>query len=152
MMNRLILCLLVCFLFSCNDHLKIDANADPQGVADSQFVGTWKIIAINSDVAWDWNGDGTTETNIFGTLSSCQKDNLYTFVGDKTGTYKLSCSLTKDGSWEVVNAHYLIYTPLNLGPESEYIISMTSVQFRSTIALSLANGQNATITKVWQRQ
>ena len=151
-MNRLILYLLLCFFISCNDHLKIEANNDPQGYADSQFVGTWKITAINSDVAWDWNGDGTTETNIFGTLSNCEKDNLYTFVGDKTGTFKLNCSLTKEGSWAVVNTQYLIYTPLNLSPESEKVILMTSVQFRSTLAITLSNGQPATITKTWQRQ
>ena len=151
-MNRLILYLFIFLLGGCNEHLKIEANDNPQGYADSQFVGTWKIIAVNSDVAWDWNGDGTTETNIFGTLSSCEKDNLYTFVGDKTGTFKLSCSLIKNGSWEVVNTEYLVYTPLNLTPEAEKVILMTSVQFRSTIALTLANGQPATITKIWQRQ
>jgi hypothetical protein len=152
-MKRLILYLLSCvFITSCNDHLKIEKNDDPQGYADSQFVGTWKIVSMTSDVAWDWDNNGTTETNIFATLSSCEQDNLYTFVGDKTGTFKLNCSLTKDGSWQVINTQYLIYTPLNLAPESEKVISMTSVQFQSTIALTLSNGQPATITKTWVRQ
>src|SRR6188474_2724569 len=102
-MKRLILYLFATFFFmsSCNDHLKIEKNNDPQRYADSQFVGTWKITAINSDVAWDYDGNGTTETNIFATLPACDKDNLYTFVGDKTGTFKFSCSLIKDGSWEI---------------------------------------------------
>jgi hypothetical protein len=153
-MKRLILYLFssVFFITSCNDHLKIEKNDDPQAYADSQFVGTWKIVSISSDVAWDWDNNGTTETNIFATLSSCEKDNLYTFVGDKTGTFKLNCSLTKDGSWQIINTQYLIYTPLNLAPESEKVISMTSVQFQSTIALTLSNGQPVTITKTWARQ
>ena len=152
-MNRLILYVLIVFVpSSCNDHLKIDANSDPQGYADSQFVGSWKIVGMSSDVAWDWDGNGTTETNIFATLTPCAKDNLFTFVGDKTGTFKINCSLIKDGSWQVIDTKYLVYTPMGSGPESERIISMTSIQFKSTLALTLSNGQPATITKTWARQ
>ena len=150
-MNRLILYL--CILFtSCNDHLKIDRNNDPQGYADSQFVGTWKITAVTADVAWDYDGNGSTETNIYATWSTCKKDNLYTFVGDKTGTYKLDCSNTKIGSWEVISTTYLVYTPLNSIPEAEKVIQMTSIQFKSALAITLPNGQPATITKTWDRQ
>lgn len=153
-MFRLILyvCLPVFFIISCNDHLKIEQNNDPQGYADSQFVGTWKVTAVNADVAWDYDGNGSTETNIWATWTVCEKDNLYTFVGDKTGTFKINCSLTKDGSWQVANTQYLIYTPLNMTPESEKVISMTSVQFKSTVAITLPNGQPATITRTWDRQ
>ncbi len=153
-MKRLILYLFsfAFFITSCNDHLKIEKNNDPQGYADSQFVGTWKITSINSDVAWDWDNNGSTETNIFATQSSCEQDNLYTFIGDKTGTFKLSCSLTKDGSWQIVNTQYLLYTPTGLAQESEKVISMTSVQFKTALDLTLPNGQPATITKTWSRQ
>ena len=153
-MNRLVPYLLVSvfFISSCNEHLKIEKNNDPQRYADSQFVGTWKITAINSDVAWDYDNNGTTETNIFATLPACDKDNLYTFAGDKTGTFKFSCSLTKDGSWEIRDLEYLFYTPLGLAPESEKVIYMTSVQFQSTLAITLSNGQPATITRTWTRQ
>jgi len=153
-MNRSILYLFfsaIC-ISSCNDHLKIEKNNEPQRYADSQFVGIWKITAINSDVAWDFDGNGTTETNIFATLPACDRDNLYTFVGDKTGTFKFSCSLTKNGSWEIRDLEYLFYTPLGLAPESEKIISMTSVQFKSTVDITLSNGQPATITRTWTRQ
>jgi len=159
-MKRLVLYLFssAFFITSCNDHLKIEKNNDPQGYADSQFVGAWKITAVNSDIAYDWNNDGSTERDIYGTWSSCEKDNLYTFTGDtatggnKKGTFKINCSVTKTGVWEIVNTKYLVYTPFGLAPESEKIISMTSVQFQSTIALTLSNGQPATITKTWARQ
>lgn len=153
-MKRLFLYLFICLFFitSCSDHLKIEQNNDPQGYADSQFVGSWKIVAISSDVPWDWDNNGTTETNILATQSTCVQDNLYTFVGDKTGTFKLSCSLTKDGSWQIINTQYLNYTPSGLPLEQEKVISMTSVQFKTTTAVTLLNGQNATITKTWARQ
>ena len=161
-MNRLTLYLLfsVFFVSSCNDHLKIEANNDPQGFADSQFVGSWKIVAVNSDVAYDWNNDGTTERDIYGTWSSCERDNLFTFTGDtatgayKKGTFKINCSVIKNGEWQIANTQYLVYIPLGLGAESERVVpgSMTSIQFKTTLALSLSNGQPATITKVWARQ
>ena len=158
-MKRLLLYLLVSVFLatSCNDHLKIEKNGDPQGYADSQFVGVWKITAASSDVAYDWNNDGTPERDIYNAWSSCEKDNLFTFTGDtatagdKKGTFKINCSLTKNGVWQIVDTKYLVYTPLGLSPEAERVIEMTSDKFRSTLAITL-NGQAATITKTWSRQ
>lgn len=158
-MKRLILYLFISvfFISSCNDHLKIEKNNDPQGYADSQFVGSWKITALSCDVAFDWNNDGTAERDIYSTWSSCERDNLYTFTGDtasggfKKGTFKINCSNTKTGEWQIVNTESLVYVPLGLGPESEKVIDMTSVQFQSVLLLTL-NGLPATITKTWTRQ
>ena len=158
-MRRLILYLFtsVFFITSCNDHLKIEKNNDPQGYADSQFVGSWKITALSCDVSYDWNNDGIPERDIYGTWLPCERDNLYTFTGDtaaagyKKGTFKINCSVTKTGEWQIVNTKDLVYVPVGLGPESEKIIEMTSVQFRSILLLTL-NGQPATITKTWTRQ
>lgn len=164
-MRRLILYLFptVFFISSCNDHLKIEKNDDPQGYADSQFVGSWKITALSCDVAYDWNNDGSPERDIYSTWSPCERDNLYTFTGDtamggyKKGTFKINCSVTKTGEWQIINttvspkSQSLVYTPLGLSPESEKVINMTSIQFQSILLLTL-NGQPATITKTWTRQ
>ena len=162
-MRRLILYLFTSvFIISCNDHLKIEKNDDPQGYADSQFVGSWKVTALNCDVAYDWNNDGTTERDIYSTWTSCQRDNLYTFTADtlsaakKKGTFKIDCSVIKSGEWQIVfsdnpKSQSLLYTPLGLSPESEIITDMTSVQFQSVLLLTL-NGLPATITKTWTRQ
>lgn len=153
----------VFFISSCNDHLKIEKNNDPQGYADSQFVGSWKITALISDVAYDWNNDGTSERDIYSTWTPCERDNLYTFTGDtatgayKKGSFKINCSVTKPGEWQIIadtippKSQSLVYTLLGLGPESETVIDMTSVQFQSVLLLTL-NGQPATITKTWTRQ
>ena len=162
-MRRLILYLFTTvFIISCNDHLKIEKNDDPQGYADSQFVGSWKVTALSCDVAYDWNNDGTTERDIYSTWSPCERDNLYTFTADtatdgyKKGTFKINCSVTKTGQWQIVRSdnpksQSLVYIPLNLLPESEIVIDMTSVQFQSVLLLTL-NGLPATITKTWTRQ
>jgi Lipocalin-like domain len=158
-MRHLILYLFITafFISSCNDHLKIEKNNDQQGYADSQLVGSWKITALSSDVAYDWNNDGSPERDIYSTWSPCERDNLFTFTSDtavagyKKGTFKINCSVTKSGDWQIVNAKDLVYVPLGLGPESERIINMTSIQFQSILLLTL-NGQPATITKTWTRQ
>ena len=164
-MRRLILYLFtsVFFITSCNDHLKIEKNNDPQGYADSQFVGSWKITALSCDVSYDWNNDGTTERDIYSTWSPCERDNLYTFTADtamdayKKGTFKINCSVTKPGEWQIIvdtmppKTHNLVYSLSGLGPESEIVINMTSVQFQSALLLTL-NGQPATVTKTWTRQ
>ena len=164
-MRRLILYLFTTafFISSCNDHLKIEKNNDPQGYADSQFVGSWKVTALTCDVAYDWNNDGIPERDIYSTWTACERDNLYIFTADtvtgayKRGTFKINCAVTKPAEWQIVfdtippKSQSLIYSLSGLGPESEIVINMTSVQFQSVLLLTL-NGLPATITKTWTRQ
>jgi len=146
----LILCLFV--LSGCRDHLKIERNNNPQGYADSQVVGNWKVTAYNSDLPYDWDGNGSVETDIYSTWSACQKDNLYTFVGDKTGTFKLNCSATNPGTWLILNTSILVYTPTGMPSEAETFISMTSVEFKTARKVVATSGQELTLTKTWSRQ
>jgi hypothetical protein len=145
-------------LAACSGHLQVDKNDDQQGYADSQVVGSWKITAINSNLPWDWDGNGSVELNIYNTWSACQKDNLYTFsinssgTGNNPATFRINCSLSDVGTWQIINTRYLLYTPVSVGTESEQLVSMTSVQFKTEKAITLSNGLPATITKTWTRQ
>lgn len=139
-------------LVACNDHLKTDANNDPQGYADSQVVGSWKITAFYSNAPYDWNRDGNIETDIYNTWSACEKDNLYTFVGDKTGTFKISCVITRPGSWTIINTKQLVYQVDGIGAQSEKITYMSSDLFKTTIEVTVITGEDFTITKIWERQ
>ena len=145
--------ILTCLLLgSCNDHLEIEANNLPQGYADSQVVGSWKITAVMSDAPFDWDGNGSVETNVYNAWASCEKDNLYTFVGNKTGTYRLNCNLTKTGTWQIFNVKDLQYTPDGMNTVTERIISMTSVQFKTTRLYFVPPASNVTLTTTWSRQ
>lgn len=143
---------LIWFCISACDHLGVEANNDPQGYADSQVVGKWKITACTSDIAYDWDGNGVAETDVYNTWTACQKDHLYEFVGNKTGTYRLSCSLTKSGSWEILDTKYLVYTPDGQSGESERIVALTSNEFKTTKFVSVSAGQNIMLSRVWTRQ
>ncbi|HLF46583.1 MAG TPA: hypothetical protein VI548_09170 [Chitinophagaceae bacterium] len=138
--------------FSCNRHLDNNDNNNPQGYADSQMVGTWKITGYSSSQPYDWNNDGRVESNIYNTWTACQKDNLYQFSADKTGLLKLDCSNTVQASWQIVNTLYLVYIPAGQSPDTEKIISMTSAEFKTSRDLTVSTGQNITVTKIWTRQ
>ena len=138
--------------FSCTGKLDVNNNTNPQGYADSQLVGVWKITGFSSSEPFDWNNDGRPESNIYNTWTECQKDNLYQFNADKTGISKLNCSLTTQSTWQIINSTYLYFTPIGQSPETEKIIAMTSVQFNSTKDLTVSTGKNITVTKIWTRQ
>ncbi len=137
--------------FSCTK-IEVDANSDPQGYADSQIVGQWRITAISSDKVYDWDGNGSHEMDIYSTWSDCSKDNLYEFVGTKTGTYKISCSIIRNGIWDLADRHTLTLIPDGYAPTQELITSLTSNLFHTQSHVTLSNGQEFTISKTWTRQ
>ncbi len=139
-------------ILACNDHLKIESNNNPQGYADSQVVGLWKITAANSDFPYDWDGNGSPETDIYATWTDCLKNNSFQFFGDKTGIFQLNCNETHNGIWQIYNLRQLEYTPDGMSTEVEKFISMTSNQFKTTRTHTIPGGQTYTITKTWTRQ
>jgi hypothetical protein len=136
---------------SCNK-IDTDDNDDPQGYADSQVIGTWKITGLNADAPYDWDGNGVPETNLFPAIPACDKDNLYVFEPDKTGSFKKSCSLTQDGTWEIYQTKHLIITPTSAPAEMEKITAMSSTEFVTSRQVVAPSGETFTISKTWSRQ
>ena len=132
--------------------MTVEANDNPQGYADSQVVGTWKITEILSDKAYDWDGNGTKEKDVFATYSDCEKNMLYQFIQDKTGIYQLNCNTTKNGTWLILNTLYLVWTPEGSAQRNEKISNMTSNQFYTSRTMQIVLGETITITSKWQRQ
>lgn len=139
-------------LTSCSKQAADNPTNEIQGYADSQLVGTWRITAYTSDLPYDWDGNGSTETNIYALWSACQKDNLFRLESNKTGNFRISCSMSADGNWQIVNSRHFYYAITGFLPDSEKIISMTSVQFKTTQDITTTSGLNLTLTKTWSRQ
>jgi hypothetical protein len=137
--------------WSCNK-ITVDKNNNPQGYADSQVVGNWKISAINSDREYDWNGDGIAETDIFSTFDECKKDMQYQFFSDKKGIYKLNCNNTRNGTWDILDTQILVWTPEGSFAYYEELDDMTSDSFNTLRKEQIAPGQIFTITTTWVRQ
>jgi hypothetical protein len=130
----------------------VEKDSNPQRYADSQVVGSWTITAVQSDKPYDWDGNGTAETDVYTTWSSCQKDNLYELTGTKTGTYKMSCSSTRNGTWLIEDAQVLVLSPDGATAQEETIISLTANSFRTTSIKEPAPNSRFVLTKLWTRQ
>jgi hypothetical protein len=143
--------LIIILTLSCYK-ITVDKNNNDQGYADSQLVGTWKITSLKSDKAHDWNGDGVTETDIYSTFDDCRKDNLYQFMSDKKGIFKISCNTMLDGTWDILDTKILIWIPQGSFTNNEELSNMTSISFNTIRKEQLAPGQIFTITTKWERQ
>ena len=139
------------FFAGCK-RVTVEANDNPQGYADSQVVGTWKITEIISDKAHDWDGNGTKEKDVFETYTDCEKNMLYQFIQDKTGIYQINCNTTKNGTWLILNTLYLVWTPEGSAQRNEKISNMTSNQFYTSRTMQIMLGETITITSKWERQ
>ena len=149
--TTLILCLFISILhFSCY-RVTTEANSLLQGFSVAQIVGTWKITAASSDKAYDWDGNGVTETNMYSTWTDCQRDNLYQFVIDHTGHYKTTCSDSKTGIW-LLTGTTIVWTPDGSGSQYEKIEALTSNMINTTSTIQVPNCEIFVITKVWTRQ
>ncbi len=61
--------------------------------------GTWAITGISSDRSYDFNGDGRSETNIYGTYSYCQQDIIIVFTANGRGQIRQGCN----ASWQAIS-------------------------------------------------
>ncbi len=148
----LTLCLSIAVLnFSCY-RVTTEKNTQPQGYSVAQIIGTWKITGISSDKAYDWGGNGVAGTNIYSTWTNCQRDNLYKFSADYTGSYKRNCSELKEGTWLLSDNNILIYASNGQTSEYEKITALTSNFIKTVSNKQVANGQVFVITKEWTRQ
>ena len=63
------------------------------------LTGTWMITGISSNYPNDWDNDGYTETDIFGTYTYCQRDIVLSFDSNGYGQARQGC----DAPWENIN-------------------------------------------------
>ena len=146
-----ILLLCAVFVSSCYK-IETEANNLPQGFSVSQIIGTWKILGMSSDKAYDWDGNGTAESDIYSTWPDCQKDNLYQFNSNYSGSYKLSCNETKTGAWRLDGTITLVWKASGSAEMYEKIVYLTSDTMKTQISIKQPNGETYTITKLWKLQ
>jgi hypothetical protein len=78
----------------------------------SDLVGTWVVTGISSSQPYDWNGDGYTETDIFGSYTFCQRDITLTFYEGGTGDTRQGCNAGwQNFYWNLSNNYLSIDLP-----------------------------------------
>jgi hypothetical protein len=74
-------------------------------VATQQDIeGTWVVTGITSDRAYDFNGDGYTETDIYGSYNSCGRDIVAVFQSGGYGQMRQGCNANwQNINWQLTN-------------------------------------------------
>lgn len=135
--------------FSCNK------NDDVQQRTNAQMIlGNWKLTAMIYSPAYDYNLDGTPETDAFAVMQICEKDNIISFLDggawkNDEGPTKCNPSdpQTLNGLWSLATDQ----TTLTADGETLKILqlddSLLKVENKFT-----ESGINYTLTMTFQRQ
>jgi hypothetical protein len=115
-------------------------------------VGTWAVTGIRSNAANDWDGDGRSETDIYGTYSSCQRDIVLVFDDYGTGQGRQGCnSYWQNLNWQLTNNNRNLRIDLieDVIELSNLRVSSNTIQGDDNV---YSNGRNYTITYTLQRR
>ncbi|RYZ28618.1 MAG: hypothetical protein EOO10_08940 [Chitinophagaceae bacterium] len=120
-------------------------------IADERNIeGTWSVTGITSDRAYDFNGDGRTETDIYGSYSSCGRDIVVVFERNGYGQMRQGCNSSwQNITWSLTNQSLSITLPddqlnLSLRQFDDYTI-------RGTDQVNI-NGTYFNVTYTFQRR
>lgn len=131
-------------LSSCTKSDVISNNYD--------LTGTWAVTGIRSDIANDWDGDGRSETDIYGTYSYCQRDIVLVFDYNGTGQSRQGCNAYwQNLNWEVLNNNRTLYIGIPDGDINlnNLRVSANTIQGEDNI---YSNGRNYIVTYTLQRR
>jgi hypothetical protein len=114
------------------------------------ILGTWSITGIQSDQAYDWDGNGISETDILGTYSACDRNIVLVFEAGGIGRISEGCNAPfVNFYWQLSGNRLDIQIPsgdLNLD-----IQSFSSNTLRGTDQVSV-NGYNVRVTYTLTRR
>ena len=88
---------IIFLLSSCSKNNDIIGN-------ENDITGTWAVTGIRSDIAYDWDGDGYSENDIFGNYNNCQRDIQLSFDYNGYGQSRQGCNASWLAMyWELSN-------------------------------------------------
>ena len=122
-------------------------------IADERAIeGTWAITGITSDRAYDFNGDSRTETDIYGSYTSCGRDIVVTFQSNGYGQMRQGCNARwQNANWQLVNGNRTLNIIL---PDDDIILDLQQFDeytIRGTDQVQV-NGNTFNITYTLQRR
>ena len=122
-------------------------------ITDEQSLeGTWIVTGINADRAYDFNGDGYTETDIYGSYNSCQRDIAVTFDRNGSGEMRQGCNAYwQNITWRLSNNNRQLDIILPDDQLNLAISQFDNATIRGTDQVSV-NGNTFNITYTFQRR
>lgn len=76
-------------------------------ISDTEDItGTWAVTGIRSNLSYDWDGDGRSETDIYGSYSSCQRDIILVLDRNGNGQSRQGCNASWQSLyWDLTNGN-----------------------------------------------
>lgn len=139
--------LLVAAIFVLSSCTKSDVISN-----ENDITGTWAVTGIRSNIANDWDGDGYSETNIYGTYSTCQRDIVLVFDYNGRGQSRQGCNANwQNLSWQLLNNNHTLYIGIPDGDINlnNLRVGANTIQGDDNV---YANGRNYTVTYTLQRR
>ncbi|HEV7334007.1 MAG TPA: DUF5004 domain-containing protein [Flavisolibacter sp.] len=114
--------------------------------------GTWLVTGIRSDRAYDFDGDGRTETDIYGGYNSCQRDIVIVFNDDGYGRMRQGCNAYWENiTWRLSNNNRQLDIQLP-GDQLNLAISQFDTYTIRGVDQVFIDGSSFQITYTLQRQ
>jgi hypothetical protein len=134
------------FIFSsCTKGNDIIAN-------QNDITGTWAVVGISSNISYDWNGDGYSETDIYGSYSYCQRDIVLSFEENGNGQSRQGCNSSWLAMfWQLSNNNRTLHISMSEGDLDLNILRFTSNSIVGEDNVYM-NGRNYTITYTLARR
>ena len=132
----------------------IFTSCTKSGVISNQndITGTWAVTGIRSDIPYDWNGDGYSETDIYGSYDYCQRDIVLTFDQSGTGQSRQGCNAYwKAMYWQLINGNRTLQ--INL-PNDDLNLDISRFTSNTIVGDDqvYVNGRNYVITYTLSRR
>jgi len=133
--QSIVLLLMITITLSCKKD-----NDEPAAKTKTELItsGSWKRTAFIANPAYDWNADGTFDTNLLNTMFPCEKDNFETYQTNGlviTDEGVTKCNPSDPQTWSVSwrfsnNETKLIW---DIGDEYTLLeLTATTLKFQST--------------------
>jgi len=120
--------------------------------SQQNLEGTWAITGISSDRAYDFNGDGRSETNIYGTYSNCQQDIILVFNSGGSGQIRQGCNAGWQAiAWRLTNNNRTLSISLPGDELALSIFQLDEYTIRGTDPVYV-DGNNFNVTYTFQRR
>jgi hypothetical protein len=145
----------VLILFSCS---KESTPQDDTATNESALRNNaWKLTGRVSDVPRDWDGNGTTEANIYATRTDCDNNYRYRFGSSIDGVFWNNCNASGlSFLWSLSNYGHTLLTSwqdgLVDGDGRQDIVSINNSTLVLTYKTGDSNGMIYTITDTYTKQ
>ena len=147
MRRALYLSLIAASAFAFSSCQKSDVIQNQQSLE-----GTWTVSGITSDRAYDFNGDGRTETDIYGSYTSCGRDIVVVFQSGGYGQMRQGCNAPwQNANWQLLNNNSTLNIVLPDDQLNLQIQQFDDYTLRGTDQVNI-NGNYFNITYTFQRR